>query len=200
MKNKKIVIIASMVTFVLLITGIALTCVSCANKDPYKVTHYAKIEIEDYGTIELELYGNAAPITVENFEKLANEGFYNGLTFHRIISGFMIQGGGFTESGSYKSTANIKGEFSANGVKNPIEHERGVISMARAEDYDSGSSQFFIMHQTNHNLDGQYAAFGKVTSGIGIVDQICNDVEQGYNGAVNVNDRPVIISITVTKA
>ena len=112
----------------------------------------------------------------------------------------MAQGGGFTESGSYKEAGEIKGEFLANGYNNPISHERGVISMARAEDYNSGSSQFFIMHKTNTGLDGQYAAFGKVTSGIEIIDKMCKYVEQGYNGAVAVSDRPVIKSITVTKA
>ena len=200
MKNKKVIKIVSIVALALIIAGIVFACISCANRDPYEVTHYATIEIEDYGTIQLELYGNAAPKTVRNFKKLANKGFYTGLTFHRIIDGFMAQGGGFTESGSYKEADDIKGEFLANGYNNPISHERGVISMARAEDYNSGSSQFFIMHKTNTGLDGQYAAFGKVTSGIEIIDQMCKYVEQGYNGAVSVGDRPVIKSITVTKA
>ncbi len=194
---KKKIISLALVTLMLI--TITLTFASC-KKDPYEVTHYATIEIEEYGTINLELYGNAAPKTVENFEKLANSGFYNGLTFHRIISGFMIQGGGFLENGLYKESDNIEGEFLANGFVNPISHERGVISMARADAYDSGSSQFFIMHEDNTDLDGQYAAFGKVTSGIEVVDAICFYVEQGYNGAVNVGERPVIISVTVTEA
>ncbi len=187
----------------LTLVALTLILVVCAfascKKDPYEVTHRATIVIKDYGTIELELYGNAAPITVENFEKLANEGFYNGLTFHRIISGFMIQGGGFNENGTYKEAANIKGEFSANGVKNPILHDRGVISMARSDSMNSASSQFFIMHQNSPHLDGQYAAFGRVISGIEVVDDICFEVEQGYNGAVDVRERPVIVSVTVEK-
>ena len=199
--------ILSLIMTILMISLVSFTFVSCFDqgeepeqKDPYEITHYATIVVEDYGTIELVLYGNAAPISVANFEKLANEGFYTGLTFHRIIDGFMAQGGGFTESGAYKEANEIKGEFTANGVNNPISHERGVISMARADAYNSGSSQFFIMHKKNTNLDGQYAAFGKVISGIGVVDDMCKYVEQGSNGAVSVGDRPVIKSITVTKA
>lgn len=193
---KKRIISLTLVALMLLLTVCAFS--SC-KKDPYEVTHRATIVIRDYGTIELELYGNAAPITVENFERLANSGFYNGLTFHRIISGFMIQGGGFTENGLYKEAENIKGEFPSNGVNNPILHERGVISMARGNEMDSGSSQFFIMHQNSPHLDGDYAAFGRVTSGIEVVDDICYEVEQGYNGAVAVRERPVIISVTVEK-
>ncbi len=183
-----------------LITAVLLICTLSSCGDPEKVTHHATIVIKDYGTIELELYGNAAPKTVANFEKLANSGFYDGLTFHRIISGFMIQGGGFLENGYYKEADTIKGEFEANGVNNPILHERGVISMARSDPFDSASSQFFIIHQTSPHLDGLYAAFGRVTSGIEIVDEICFDVEQGYNGAVALGDRPVITSVRVTKA
>ena len=191
--------ILSVLLVILMLAITALTLTSC-EKDPYEVTHYATIEIEDYGVIELELYGNAAPITVENFEKLANSGFYDGLTFHRIIYGFMMQGGGFLENGYYKEADNIKGEFSSNGVDNPIKHERGVISMARSDDKNSASSQFFIMHQTSPHLDGDYAAFGRVISGMEVVDTICYFVEQGYNGAVDIDDRPVIKTITVTKA
>lgn len=193
---KKRIISLALVALTLFLT---VSVFSSCKKDPYEVTHRATIVIRDYGTIELELYGNAAPKTVENFVRLANSGFYNGLTFHRIISGFMIQGGGFNENGIYKEAENIKGEFSSNGVKNPILHERGVISMARGDDMDSGSSQFFIMHQKSPHLDGDYAAFGKVTSGIEVVDDICYEVEQGYNGAVAVRERPVIVSVTVEK-
>ncbi len=193
---KKRIISLALVALTLFLT---VSVFSSCKKDPYEVTHRATIVIRDYGTIELELYGNAAPKTVENFVRLANSGFYNGLTFHRIISGFMIQGGGFNENGIYKEAENIKGEFSSNGVKNPILHERGVISMARGDDKDSGSSQFFIMHQKSPHLDGDYAAFGKVTSGIEVVDDICYEVEQGYNGAVAVRERPVIVSVTVEK-
>ena len=191
--------IISLVLIVVSIMMLSMSLASC-KKDPYKVTHYATIEINNYGTIKLELYGNAAPITVENFANLANSGFYNGLTFHRIIEGFMMQGGGFNATGQYKESDNIKGEFPINDVDNPILHERGVISMARADAYDSGSSQFFIIHQTSPHLDGQYAAFGKVIEGMEIVDKICTEVPQGYNGAVPLIYRPVIKSVTVTEA
>ena len=137
--------------------------------------HHAEIDIKDYGVISVELDGDTAPITVQNFMDLANSGFYDNLTFHRIISGFMIQGGDPDGNGTGGSDKNIKGEFKSNGVENDISHVRGVISMARSMDNDSASSQFFIMHQDGTYLDGQYAAFGHVTSGIEIVDQICAD-------------------------
>ena len=134
----------------------------------------AIIEVEKFGTIEVELNKDAAPITVDNFVKLVNKGFYNGLTFHRIIRGFMIQGGCPKGNGTGGPGYSIKGEFSANGVNNPIKHERGVISMARAMDPNSAGSQFFIMHQAAPHLDGQYAAFGKVIKGIEVVDAIAS--------------------------
>ena len=134
----------------------------------------AIIEVEKFGTIEVELYKDAAPITVDNFVKLVNKGFYNGLTFHRIIKGFMIQGGCPMGNGTGGPGYSIKGEFSANGINNPIKHERGVISMARAMDPNSAGSQFFIMHQAAPHLDGQYAAFGKVVKGIEVVDAIAS--------------------------
>ena len=130
------------------------------------------IEMENGAKIELELYPDAAPITVANFEKLAKEGFYDGLTFHRVIPGFMIQGGDPLGNGMGGAKNNIKGEFRANGHPNPIKHTRGVISMARAFDPNSASSQFFIMHADAPHLDGQYAAFGKVISGMETVDEI----------------------------
>ena len=139
----------------------------------------AIIEVEKFGTIEVELYKDAAPITVDNFVKLVNKGFYNGLTFHRIIRGFMIQGGCPKGNGTGGPGYSIKGEFSANGVNNPIKHERGVISMARAMDPNSAGSQFFIMHQAAPHLDGQYAAFGKVVKGIEVVDAIAS-VQTNY--------------------
>lgn len=163
----------------------------------YEVTHYATIDIEGYGEIKLELYGEEAPITVENFVSLAKDGFYDGLVFHRIMSNFMIQGGGFYENGYEKDAPSIKGEFMANGVYNPIPHVRGVISMARTDVMDSASSQFFIMHETSPHLDYYYAAFGKVIKGMYVVDDICDSVAQGYNGAVALSDRPVIKSITI---
>ena len=132
------------------------------------------IEMENGAKIEIELYPDAAPITVANFEKLVGEGFYDGLTFHRVIPGFMIQGGDPLGNGMGGAKNNIKGEFSANGVKNDIKHVRGVISMARSYDPNSASSQFFIMHADAPHLDGQYAAFGKVVSGIEAVDEIAS--------------------------
>ncbi len=139
----------------------------------------AIIEVNKFGTIEVELYQDLAPITVDNFVKLVNKGFYNGLTFHRIIRGFMIQGGCPKGNGTGGPGYSIKGEFSANGVNNPIKHERGVISMARAMDPNSAGSQFFIMHQNAPHLDGQYAAFGKVIKGIEVVDAIAS-VQTNY--------------------
>ena len=132
----------------------------------------AKITMENGGAIELELYPHIAPITVENFVSLAESGFYDGLIFHRVISGFMIQGGDPLGNGMGGSDKNIKGEFAANGVANSLSHKRGVISMARSQNFNSASSQFFIMHADGEFLDGQYAAFGKVTSGIETVDAI----------------------------
>ena len=135
--------------------------------------HHATIVIKNYGTIKLELDANKAPRTVANFAKLVNEGFYDGLTFHRIIDGFMIQGGDPLGNGTGGSSENIIGEFALNGIKNDISHVRGVISMARATPYNSASSQFFIVHEDSTFLDKQYAGFGKVTEGIEIVDKIC---------------------------
>ncbi len=131
-----------------------------------------EIKIKNSGTIKLELYPDKAPKTVANFEKLVGEGFYDGLTFHRVIEGFMIQGGDPLGNGMGGSDQQIFGEFAANGFMNPIRHERGVISMARAQDPNSASSQFFIMHADGFFLDGNYAAFGKVVEGIEEVDKI----------------------------
>ncbi len=160
--------------------------------------HHVEIQIKDYGTIKAELDADVAPVSVSNFVSLAKSGFYDGLTFHRIISGFMIQGGDPKGDGTGGSDKNIKGEFSANGVENSISHVRGTLSMARAQDYDSASSQFFIMHQDNASLDGQYAAFGKVTEGMEIVDQICEKtpVVDG-NGKVEADKQPKIEAIKV---
>lgn len=159
---------------------------------------HVEIKIKKYGTLKVELDADAAPITVANFIKLAKDGFYDGLTFHRIISGFMIQGGDPNGDGTGGSKKTIKGEFSSNGVKNDIKHERGVISMARAQDKDSASSQFFIMHDDAPHLDGEYAAFGRVTEGMEIVDKICSEtpVLDG-NGTVEKEKQPVIEKITV---
>lgn len=160
--------------------------------------HHVEIEVADYGTIALELDADTAPISVTNFVNLAKDGFYDGLTFHRIISGFMIQGGDPLGDGTGGSDQNIKGEFANNGVENDISHVRGVISMARAMDPDSGSSQFFIVHEDSTFLDGDYAAFGHVTEGIEIVDQICEATQvQDDNGTVAAEDQPVITSVKV---
>lgn len=158
----------------------------------------AVITVKGLGEIKLELDADTAPITVANFIKLANEGFYDGLTFHRIIEGFMIQGGDPEGTGYGGSDETIKGEFSSNGVENSIKHERGVISMARSGDPNSASSQFFIMHKTSTHLDGDYAAFGHVTEGMDIVDYLAENtpVADG-NGTVLADDQPVIESIKI---
>lgn len=162
-------------------------------------THHAEIEVKDYGTIKVELDALTAPITVTNFVKLAQEHFYDGLTFHRIIDGFMIQGGDPNGDGTGGSDTTIKGEFSENGVENNISHTRGVISMARASAPDSASSQFFIMQADGTYLDGQYAAFGHVTEGMDIVDQICKDAKPtDSNGTIQADQQPVISSVTIT--
>ena len=160
--------------------------------------HHAEIVVKNYGTIALELDADVAPITVENFANLVNEGFYNGLTFHRIISGFMIQGGDPLGNGTGGSSKTIKGEFTSNGVKNSISHVRGTISMARSSMPNSASSQFFIVHQDSTFLDGQYAAFGTVTSGMDVVDKICAETAvEDDNGTVAKNNQPVIEKITM---
>ncbi len=162
-------------------------------------THHAVITVENYGEIKVELDGDTAPITVKNFVELAKSGFYDGLTFHRVISGFMIQGGDPKGNGTGGSDNTIKGEFSVNGVQNNISHKRGVISMARATDYDSASSQFFIMHKDATHLDGQYAAFGHVTDGMEVVDAIAgNTPVTDNNGTVLKENQPIIKSIVIT--
>ena len=166
------------------------------NSDDTKV----QITVKEYGTIEVALDEEAAPLTVENFLKLTEEGFYDGLTFHRIIDGFMIQGGDPKGNGTGGSDETIKGEFSENGVENPLSHTRGAISMARSQDYDSASSQFFIVQEDSTYLDGQYAAFGYVTEGMDVVDKICEDVSvEDQNGTVLPENQPVIKSIKVVK-
>ena len=173
---------------------------STGDADLLSGLHYAEIQVEDYGTISLELDADTAPITVTNFVNLAKDGFYDGLTFHRIIDGFMIQGGDPLGNGTGGSGETIKGEFSDNGVENDISHVRGTISMARSSDPDSASSQFFIVHQDSTYLDGQYAAFGHVTDGMDVVDAICADTPvQDGNGTVAAEDQPVITSITISE-
>ena len=161
--------------------------------------HHVTIDVQDYGTISLELDADTAPISVTNFINLANEGFYDGLTFHRIISGFMIQGGDPNGNGTGGSEKTIKGEFSANGIENDISHVRGTISMARSTDPDSASSQFFIVQSDSTFLDGDYAAFGKVTEGMDIVDEICKNANPtDDNGTIKADEQPVIDSIQIT--
>ena len=156
------------------------------------------IEMENGKKIKIELYPDIAPISCENFEKLVKSGFYDGLIFHRVIPGFMIQGGCPNGTGTGGPGWNIKGEFSSNGVKNDLKHTRGVLSMARSMMPDSAGSQFFIMHQDAPHLDGQYAAFGHVTDGMDIVDKICEETPvTDDNGTVAEGKKPVINTITI---
>ena len=166
-------------------------------KKPYTGTSKrVALDVKDYGTISLILDPTYAPISVQNFLNLVNEGFYDGLTFHRIIKGFMIQGGDPKKNGTGGSDETIVGEFSSNGYENDISHVRGTLSMARTKNPDSASSQFFIMHQAAPHLDGAYAAFGKVLSGMEVVDALCaNTPVQDYNGTVAPQDQPVITAI-----
>ncbi len=143
------------------------------------------ITMEDGSVVTLELYPRVAPNTVANFVTLAQSGFYDGLIFHRVIPGFMVQGGDPTGTGTGGPGYAIKGEFTDNGFQNDLSHDRGVISMARANDYDSAGSQFFIMHMRAKSLDGQYAAFGKVTSGMDVVDKVANT-------PTDSSDRPLV--------
>lgn len=160
--------------------------------------HHVKISVENYGDVLLELDSAQAPVTVENFMKLAESGFYDGLTFHRIIDGFMIQGGDPLGNGTGGSDQTIKGEFSENGVENTISHKKGVISMARAADPDSASSQFFITVADSTFLDGQYAAFGYVTEGQDVCDKIAAEAEPvDNNGTIPKENQPVITKVEV---
>ena len=189
---KKLLIVIA--TFIMLfsITG-------CTEQDKYEKKIFVNMDIQNYGTIELELYPDLAPVTVDNFVSLVKSGFYDGLTFHRIIDGFMIQGGDPLGNGTGGSSKSIKGEYNANGFQNDLKHERGVISMARSPyDYNSARSQFFIVQTTYPSLDGQYASFGKVIKGIEIVDKICKEtkVEDG-NGTTLKENQPVITKVYI---
>ena len=191
LKNK---IIALICIFALTV-GLMATLSACGEGG----TYYADIVIKDYGTITVQLDRESAPKTVDNFVKLAEEGFYDGLTFHRIIKGFMMQGGDPNGDGTGGAGNSVVGEFAANGYNNQLSHIRGVISMARSSiSYDSADSQFFIMHQDNTNLDGQYAAFGYVTSGMTVVDEICTTVTPvDSNGTIPAARQPVIEKIVI---
>jgi len=161
---------------------------------------HVRINVKDYGTITLALDKDAAPATVENFEKLVKEGFYDGLTFHRIMDGFMIQGGDPLGNGTGGSAQTIVGEFASNGHDNPISHVKGVISMARAQNPDSASSQFFITVADSTFLDGEYAAFGYVTEGMEVADQIAKDAEPiDGNGTIPPEAQPVIESMEMVE-
>ena len=166
------------------------------NTDLLSGKHEVELVIKDYGTIEMELDADKAPITVTNFVNLVEEGFYDGLTFHRIIEDFMMQGGDPNGDGTGGAEKTIKGEFSSNGVDNDLSHTRGAVSMARSSDPDSASSQFFIVHQDSQFLDGEYAVFGYVTDGMDVVDKICESAEPtDSNGTIPKEQQPVIEKI-----
>lgn len=201
MNRYKGLIIIVIVIIILLIVFLSVSkSGSTTNKSGNYLSgkHHIVIDIENYGQIEVELDADVAPITVTNFITLAESGFYDGLTFHRIIDGFMMQGGDPNGDGTGGSKNTIKGEFSSNGVDNNISHVRGVISMARSSSYDSASSQFFIVQSDTLSLDGDYAAFGYVTSGMSIVDKICETAKPtDDNGTIPRDEQPVISSISV---
>ena len=187
-KSLALVLVAIFAFSCLMLSG----CGGEGNKD----SNTAVIDIKDYGKITIELDPAAAPITVANFKKLVNEGFYDGLTFHRIIKDFMMQGGDPLGNGTGGSEEEIKGEFSSNGVDNPLSHTRGAVSMARSMMPDSASSQFFIVHQDSIYLDGDYAVFGYVTGGMDVVDKVCNTAKPtDGNGSISASEQPVITSI-----
>ena len=187
--------ITSTLLLIAAILSLTASLASCSKKS----TYYVKLEIRDYGDIILELDRDNAPITVDNFVSLVKSGFYDGLTFHRVIEGFMIQGGDPNGNGTGDSGKEIKGEFSSNGHNNKISHTRGVISMARGNDYDSASCQFFIVHADSLYLDGKYAAFGYVIEGMDVVDAIvAGTVKYTYGGVIYYKQyQPVIERATV---
>ena len=176
---------------------ILLCFASCGSKG-MKGTHHAEMVIKNYGTVKIELSGDQAPLTVENFVNLCNKGFYDGLTFHRYVKDFVLQGGDPEGTGLGGCESSVKGEFSANGVKNTIKHKKGVISMARNQfDFNSASSQFFIClkNSCSDDLDGQYAAFGKITEGMDIIDKLCADLTE--SDCLPKDQQPVIETIKV---
>ena len=210
-KEQKLLMIVAAVVIVALLAVLTVALVNAdwseilkktgdgATLETAKATHYVTIEIENYGTLKGELYGKTTPYAVDQFVTLAQSGFYEGLTFHRIIEGFMMQGG--APNADSPKVEPIVGEFAENGIENNLLHLPGVLSMARTNDPDSATSQFFIMHKEYPSLDGKYAAFGRITEGLDIVDKICTEIENtDGNGGVAAADQPVIKSITVTEA
>lgn len=187
------------ILLVALMFGIIFTMSACKNNELLSGKVDVEIVVKDKGTIKMELDADTAPRTVTNFVNLVKEGFYDGLTFHRVIDGFMIQGGDPNGNGAGGSGKTIKGEFSQNNIKNNISHVRGVVSMARGDDPDSASSQFFIVHKDSPHLDGAYAAFGHVTEGMEIVDDIAENVEPipNQDGLVEKEKQPIIDSIKI---
>lgn len=216
-KNKKIKKFSVCVLALMISICMAIALVGCGDKEKSvgnatadspdnsdsamldeKLTYYADIDIKDYGTVTFKLEQSSAPITCANFVDLANSGFYNGLTFHRIIEDFMMQGGDPNGNGTGGSQNTIIGEFSVNGHSNNLSHTRGAVSMARSSDYNSASSQFFIVHKDSTFLDGQYAVFGYVTDGMDIVDKICESANPtDNNGTIASKEQPVINSISI---
>ncbi len=213
-KQKKIISVVAIVLAACLIIGGGIWLFSGSNDDVSNAsgdvsdlnlsidmdkTYYADIDIKDYGKITVKLDQSQAPITVDNFVSLAKSGFYDGLTFHRIIEGFMMQGGDPDGNGTGGSSKKIFGEFSMNGHNNTISHTRGVISMARSNDMNSASSQFFIVHEdASASLDGRYAAFGYVTKGMDVVDAVCESAKPtDNNGTIPSADQPIINKITI---
>lgn len=200
--HKKLSIIAAC----LVVIGVVILFVvsgATSTGGEYAGGYFADIEIENYGTVTVQLNEKAAPLTVEHFIELAESDYYDGKTFHRIMEGFMMQGGSLNGDGlSDPNEETIKGEFAANGVENPLSHTRGAISMARSSSYDSGSTQFFIVHQDNQpSLDGLYAAFGYVTKGMDIVDEICTSAKPlDNNGKIAPEAQPVIKDVTIREA
>lgn len=183
---------------VAVLAGLLIWALTSGSGSAESGKHHVAITVRDYGTITVELDADAAPITVQNFLDLAGSGFYDGLTFHRIIEGFMIQGGDPEGTGMGGSDKTIKGEFSANGVENPLSHTRGAISMARSSAMDSASSQFFIVQKDSTFLDKQYACFGYVTNGMDVVDAIAADAQPtDGNGTIPADQQPVIESVKV---
>lgn len=183
---------------VAVLAGVLIWALTSGSGSAESGKHHVAITVRDYGTITVELDADAAPITVQNFLDLADSGFYDGLTFHRIMEGFMIQGGDPEGTGMGGSGKTIKGEFSANGVENPLSHTRGAISMARSSAMDSASSQFFIVQKDSTFLDKQYACFGYVTDGMDVVDAIAADAQPtDGNGTIPADQQPVIESVKV---